>query len=372
MTKETRYGKIYFDILQGIRSGRIHVGDKLPTEQQLSEKYGVSRITSKKALEMLAQEGMVSRVPGKGTFVTSPSPVAGGGIYGERIKPGNIIGTVMSNFSSDFGADFIRGVQDECAKRGGIVAISCLYNTQEEETVEISRLISNGVQGLVIMPVHGISYSPAILSNVLNGFPMVLADRYPAGLSVPFVGTKNAQSAAEAVNYLFAMGHRNIAFISSAVTTTALQERLDGYVDAYAQSDNPLDKQLISSAVQYTMPGMENEEVLRADVGRLMEFFRGNPQVTAVLAADYHIALVVQEALDRMEKRVPEDISLICYDRREGGKRSYTYIKQRQYEMGVQSARMLMDRIEGDKALPQKVLLNYELIPGDSVRKIEE
>lgn len=362
--KETRYRKIYLDILDDIKSGRVKIGDKMPTEQQLSKKYGVSRITSKKAFEMLVQEGLVNRIPGKGTFVTSDTRE-------EKIKTGNVIGIVMSDFSSDFGADFIRGVQGECARRNGIVAVSSCYNTQEEETKEITRLISNGVKGLIIMPVHGISYNPAILTNVLNAFPLVLADRYLSGLCVSFVGTKNLQSAASAVNYLFSMGHRHIAFISSAVSTTALRERLDGYIDAYAQSDNPLNKRLINSNVRYTMPGMAKEDILKADVSRLSAFFDENPQVTAVLAADFHVAMVVQQALDEMGKRMPEDISIICYDRLENSRYAYTYIRQRQYEMGKHASRLLMDSIEGKRTQPETVLLEFELVPGESVAKIK-
>lgn len=363
MTKEPRYRQIYLDILQDIKAGRLKVGDKLLTEKQLSEKYGVSRITSKRALEILAQDELVSRIPGKGSYVIS-------NVQREIVKEGCIIGIVMSDFSSEFGADFIRGVQDECAKRGGIVAISCCYTTQEQETAEITRLISNGVQGLIIMPVHGISYNPAILSNVLNGFPLVLADRYLSGLNVSFVGTKNFQSAAHAVNYLFSMGHKHIAFISSAVSTTALRERLDGYIDAYAQSDNPLNKNLIISDVRYTMPGMNREDILKADVSRLQSFFEKNPQVTAALAADFHIAQVVQQALDQMGKKVPEDISVICYDRLENSRYNYTYIKQRQYEMGAHASRILFDEIVHGKSDPETVLLDFDLIHGQSVKKI--
>ena len=278
---------------------------------------------------------------------------------------------VMSDFASDFGTEFIRGVQSACAQRNGIVAISCMYTTQEEETREISRLISNGVRGLIIMPVHGASYNPAILTSVLNDFPLVLADRYLSGLSVPYVGTKNAASSSHAVKYLFSMGHRRIAFISSMPTTTALKERLDGYVDAYAQSDNALDKQLIKTDIRYTMPGMNTAEILRSDINNLKAFLTAHPEVTAVLAADYHIALVVQQAVNELGRKIPDDISLICYDRVDGGRYAYTFIRQKQFEIGANAGRLLLERIAGDKTPPKRILLDSELIPGDSVKRLQ-
>ena len=59
-----------YDILSGeIASGNYKVGDRLPTESQLIEDYGVSRITVRKAMNMLADEGLIIKKPGYGTFV---------------------------------------------------------------------------------------------------------------------------------------------------------------------------------------------------------------------------------------------------------------------------------------------------------------
>ena len=63
------YQKIFNDLTTGIRNGAWQDGDRLPSEKELAEQYGVSRITSKKALEMLADAGCIVRMPGKGSFV---------------------------------------------------------------------------------------------------------------------------------------------------------------------------------------------------------------------------------------------------------------------------------------------------------------
>ena len=71
--KDTKYNKIYIDLLNEIKTGVYKPGDQLPTELEISERYNVSRITSKKAIELLSQDGLVTRIPGKGTFVSSVS-----------------------------------------------------------------------------------------------------------------------------------------------------------------------------------------------------------------------------------------------------------------------------------------------------------
>src|SRR3712207_9240410 len=67
---ELLYKKIYHFIKQQIDSGQLQAGDRLPTEKALSEQFSVSRITSKRALVELEQEGLITRSRGKGSFVT--------------------------------------------------------------------------------------------------------------------------------------------------------------------------------------------------------------------------------------------------------------------------------------------------------------
>jgi GntR family transcriptional regulator len=70
--KSPLYHKIQNHILGRIESGEFEVGDMLPPEPELAEYYGVSRITVKRALLELSNEGIIVRKQGKGTFVAAP------------------------------------------------------------------------------------------------------------------------------------------------------------------------------------------------------------------------------------------------------------------------------------------------------------
>ena len=67
--KETLYNKVYNDLIAKIQSGKLKVGDKLPTELELTEIYGVSRITVAHALKNLSDANLIYRVKRSGTFV---------------------------------------------------------------------------------------------------------------------------------------------------------------------------------------------------------------------------------------------------------------------------------------------------------------
>jgi len=64
------YFQLYKLLKNGILDGSFSNGAQLPTEGQLSEEFGVSRITSKRAMDELAREGLVERHRGRGTHVT--------------------------------------------------------------------------------------------------------------------------------------------------------------------------------------------------------------------------------------------------------------------------------------------------------------
>ena len=66
------YAKVKDHILDHIRSGAWMPGTRVPSENQLVESFGISRMTANRALRELNAEGFVDRVPGVGTFVKAP------------------------------------------------------------------------------------------------------------------------------------------------------------------------------------------------------------------------------------------------------------------------------------------------------------
>ena len=64
--------RIYGDIEGGILGGRLKPGDRIPSEHELMEVYGCSRMTVSKALTALAAAGLIERRRRAGSFVTRP------------------------------------------------------------------------------------------------------------------------------------------------------------------------------------------------------------------------------------------------------------------------------------------------------------
>lgn len=58
---------------QKIASGELSLGAKIPTEQSLADSFAVSRMTARRAVQELADTGILTRTAGSGTFVAEPT-----------------------------------------------------------------------------------------------------------------------------------------------------------------------------------------------------------------------------------------------------------------------------------------------------------
>jgi DNA-binding GntR family transcriptional regulator len=57
-----------------IRSGRYEPGRAIPSEKQIEQEFGIARGTTRKAIALLRDEGLVVTVAGRGSYVANPLP----------------------------------------------------------------------------------------------------------------------------------------------------------------------------------------------------------------------------------------------------------------------------------------------------------
>lgn len=365
MKKVYGYMRIYQDLKKGILQGEYANHSKLPTEAQLQQIYGVSRITVKKAVELLREDGLIERFAGKGTFVCL-NDAQQNKLASDKEAP--VIGVMIPQIYTSFGSGLLTGIAQEANQKGYCLMSGLYYQSLDEENMLIERLIRNGCKGIIAVPFHsneGTNYG--IISSALQGYPLVMADRYLDGISLPYIGSDHEEAAAKATAYLFELGHRNIGFISSAPTTTAIMDRERGYMRAYAMTSCCIQPETMISDIRSSMPGQYSQETVRQDVERMKRYFTENPQVTALLCIDYNIMRICETAALALGLRIPEDMSLICFDTPEDDhtRKKYTYVQQPEVEIGKMAVNMLLDAIGGNKE-PRQVMLTSELHIGAS------
>ncbi len=357
------YEQIYKHLLSEVQSGQLKSGDRVPSENELSEQFGVSRITSKKALEKLVQTGIIERTQGKGSFVAEQLPdlstLSVPDSNTQTKETLGLIGVVLPDFSDAYGLTTLRTLEQCCTQADYLMALRLSHGRRDEEEQAIQTLVQRGVEGLIIMPVHGEFYNAEVLRLVLNGFPFVLLDRYLKGIPAGAVYTDNLKASQELTTYLIERGHRNIAFVSPpAENTSAIEDRIQGYLAALSQAGLSHNTQYILSSLTSTMPQSVHQSGSQDDRASLRHFIAEHPEVTAFVACEYNIALLLHRVLTSVGKHYPNDGEIVCFDSPEAqfDGVTFTHVQQNEVTMARSAVEMLLNQIKGEGAPGHRVI----------------
>jgi DNA-binding LacI/PurR family transcriptional regulator len=336
-----RYREIRDALLREIASGALKEGDAVPSEFALAKRFGVSRITSRKALDTLRQDGVVVREQGRGTFVASG--IASSGRLPLPSTPRRVA-FVVPDMSDTFGLRMFNGIDERCRELGLQLVVRRTSGNADEETAAIREFTATGIDGLIVFPVHGEFYNAELLRHVLDGYPVVLVDRVLPGIPVSTVCTDNVAAARTLTERLIGDGHRTIGFISPpANRTSSIEQRRQG---VRAACDSAGVANPVFGDIEGTLPGTSLGEAWPRDRERVLAFLDAWPDVTAIVACEYTIAVIVERAVRESGRPMPVIASFDAewdpFDRHR-----FLHVRQREREIGRQAVDMLVDHIAG-------------------------
>lgn len=371
------YQVVYQSLLSEIEGGIYPEGARLPSENDLAQRFNVSQITTKKALNMLVEKGLIVRRPGLGSFIChlETVPVITSQPYREDAFHKNLIGVLMEDFTSSYGIDMLRAIEKSATEKGYHLCVKRSMGDQHKEESAISRFCDLHVAGLLVMPTHGSHYNTEILRLVVEGFPLVFIDRFLSGIPAPYVGADNKRAAADLTEALLLRGHTKIAMITAPTKeATTLGERYDGFVDAQKSYGIKFDRRYLLDSIYSTLPSTDPTETISTEVSRISAFLKEQKEVTAVFATEYGIATMVKRACHEAGIRIPEDISLVCFDGPSGPEDEifFTHIRQNESEIGDMAVNILISQINNDskqQSIKQQSVPAI-LVEGISVRSI--
>jgi GntR family transcriptional regulator of arabinose operon len=165
MNREPLYIQIQNHFKELIHSRRLLEDDKIPTEKEILEQFNVSRITVANALNELAREGWIYRIPGRGTYVkgipekyipkvsSNPATIA---VPNRSGRPK--IGLLIPFVGDYFAIRLIQGITSALENSGFSLLIMFTFNSKEREK-EIIQDLKDKVQGLIIFPVDAEVYN---------------------------------------------------------------------------------------------------------------------------------------------------------------------------------------------------------------------
>lgn len=370
-----------------IAQEKLRENDKIPSEKELMEQFEVSRITVANALVQLAKDGWIYRVPGRGSFVsegiermlasqqgtmdaeprTSHYPLLktaahGAGSGTEEAPAVRTIGLLLPELIDNFGLRLIQGIQAVLEAANYQLHIILTGNSIEREKEAIRHMIRSGSEGLLIFPCDAETYNEEILSLKASGYPFVLVDRYLPGIETNVVRSDGLVGGQMAVDYLWELGHRDIAICSDSVLPTiTVGDRINGYMEALKRRGALINPALILT--DFNVDYSKNSED-----HPLYRFIKSG-MATAYITLNGRLGVHISSICRKLGLKIPQDVSILTFDDPDSGygdEGGYSHIAQSEGEMGEQAARILLEMLDVDKRKGagsySKIIIEPELV----------
>jgi GntR family transcriptional regulator, arabinose operon transcriptional repressor len=355
-----KYRQVYEALLRQIVSGRVPPGGRLPSEADLVQQFGASRITVARALNELQLAGLIERRAGSGSFVAQKS-----GASQQSLSFGVLI--------PDFGEVEIfsavaRGLMDPAGgPPHGLIwgAISDGTESQEIEARQLcAQYVARRVDGVFFAPLEHAPARLAVNRHVAEtladaGIPVVLLDRsiepYPTRGHHDLVALDNRRAGALVTAHLLTQGSRRPVFVGLPGAASSVDARAAGFRDAI----------LHAGLDPGAAPVWRDNPADRDHVARLIK----NSKPDAFVCASDRTAAILIHTLLAQQVRIPEDVRLVGID-----DVSYapllpvplTTLRQPCREIGAAAVAALRERVARPDLAPRDILLHGALVVRES------
>ncbi|MDD2707781.1 MAG: GntR family transcriptional regulator [Verrucomicrobiae bacterium] len=316
-----------------IESGILKPGQSLPPTQELCKKYHISHITVRQALVDLTREGLLCRIPSRGTFVNDRKNVS------SETTLGLIIPDQADVQSSQFLSQLLLGIKSVAsAEQAGLL----LYTSHE--TTFLGDIQRGKVQGMILTNPQVEDIRIRLLKQ--EKAALVVVGRVDEE-GVCTVDNDNVWVGAQLTAHLLERGHRKIGLVNSPSHLTVSQDRFRGYEQALNEAGVGMDESLVRHGDFSRESGYRNgKELIRKGV-------------EALVCADDLVGLGVFEAAREEGRSIPGQLA-VCGCNNSAFSLIFqppmTTVDINAREIGAQAARKLLARIRGCSVEPRTLI----------------
>ncbi|MBN1445787.1 MAG: GntR family transcriptional regulator [Candidatus Omnitrophica bacterium] len=341
------------DIRAKITGGRLAADGKLPSEERLAKDYGVSRMTARQSLVELAAQGLIRRIPGKGTFVCGKNSAG----ENRETLTANPVMLIVPNLRNSFYYQIISGAEQFLAANGCSVILRSANDSPLKEREMLQKL-----QGMPVILVSG-RYTKdnlGLIKKLKDELSLVVVDVSIPGLKADTVISDDRKGGFLAVEHLIELGHTNILHLAGPEEDSSADKRREGYADA-----------LEKYGIKYN-PGYVRFTDWRMEEGyyEAKKFFlnaASREEVTAIFACNDEVAAGAYKALKELKITIPDEVALAGYGNMAIGKFMdipLTTVNQSAEEMGKSAGKMILNRKSGrnKQDAAEEVLVPVKLV----------
>ena len=361
--KETsaKYEGIVRWIREQIETEVLQPGERIESEYQLCDHFGVSRQTVRHAIAVLEKEGVIERRRGSGTYVKESA-----GIGIRRKKTMQI--AVMTTFVQEYiFSGIIQEIENKMSRAGYGIQISITNNSVEKERFILKSILDKKrVDGIIAEPTKSGLPNPNLdlYRRIMEqGIPVIFINSYYPELKAPHVSLDDKMAGKMATEYLIQCGHREIAAIFKADDGQG-HRRYAGYIEALMKAD------LRIKGERVVWIDTEDVRNMREDSSWILRRIQG---CTACVCYNDEVASSLAAVCLEQKIKVPDKMSIIGID--DSDLANYcevplASVKNPVRELAKKAAEEILDLMR-EKEVPDSVELKPEIVNRSSVKIIK-
>ena len=303
---ESKTDRVYRWLLAYIDENKFSGSQRVPSENAVSRRLSVSRETVRAAFDRLAREGVVYKIKGSGTYFNKDLALS------RELNTGGAprhIGLILQGQDQNANSRLIDGVRSVLPAGEVDLSVFLTDNKFANERRCLQTVAHQNFSGFIVDGVKASLLNPNLdcyQDLYRRRVPVVFYNNYYKDLRYPRVIVNDTQCAGELMELLIAAGHRHIAGIFVYDNYQSI-EKFQGMCAALKNHGVEFQDDYIKWCVS-------NEAHDDSFIRSIERFLKGLPRCTAVVCCNYLIYMLVRQALERMGRRVPEDISIVCFD----------------------------------------------------------
>jgi len=276
-----------------------------------------------------------------------------------RVKPTDslVFGLIITDMGNPFFSNVAKGVEEVAYKNKFVIMICNTNEDSEKEKLFLNSMLSEKVSGVIIVPTA--DNNSFFKKVVNNNFPLVTIDRKIKDLSVDTVSIDNKEGGYLATSHLIDSGHKRIGIVKGIKGLNNSEDRFNGYKKALEEAGIPISDELITYG-DFVEPGG------RKAMEKLLSL---NQPPSAVFSTNNLMTLGCIKEIYSRRISIPDDIALVGFDDSTWAEAlipPLTTIRQPGYEIGVNAAELLINRLHNPDASFKNVVLNPQIVVRES------
>ena len=260
-----------------------------------------------------------------------------------------VVGVVVPSLMNPFFAEVVHGIETTLENHNYDMMVCISNESLEKEQRSFDLLSTGSVDGFIVAVARETQTNHSIkhFENVGRTTPIVMFDRVLNDVACSKVVVDDFETVYQATKYLIEEENRkHLLLISNIEELSVGKQRIKGYAKAIEEAN-------LKSSVLKLDDEINPDELI-------LEHLKKNLNIDAIISIDHITGIMALNMVKKIDKKVPDDISVIGFDYVDSkfvSSPKISVVNQKGFKIGETSAKLLLDELNSKSRVKHKTIM---------------